>query len=195
MRFSRQANQDDFLKLVAIVRSNPSDEIRANLLRVFRSIDFPADIGLLIEYSESSCERLQVAAIDALERFKDQRLHDLAIKFITAENLDAGLPLLTKNWRKQDDVLIRERVLASKKVSHSMQQNLRDIYSNHRSKSCGDTLEHVYINGECTYCRSGIIKAMWKSRVLRANILNECLYDSYDETRVMAKRIRKFLKY
>ena len=72
-----------------------------------------------------------------------------------------------------------------------MQQRIRDIYTKHRSKSCGDILEHVYRHGECSYCRWGIVEAMWKSRVLSPGILNECLYDSYDETRKLATRITK----
>ena len=156
-RFSRQASPSDILELVSIITNEQSDEIRANLLRVFRDIDFPSDIELLIKYAESGCERLQNIAIDALERFKSQRVRDLAIKFITESNLDAGLPLLINNWHRQAEPLVRERVLSSNKVSHSTQQNLRDIYSKHRSKSCGDILEHVYRNGECTQCRSYIV--------------------------------------
>ena len=192
MRFSSQAQQDDLHKLVHIIAAEQSEEVRANLLSVFGRTDFPADIDLLIKYAESYHGRMLDVAVDALKRFKDPRVHELAIKFMTAGNLDAGLPLLIKNWRKQDEIIIRERVLSSKKVTHSIQQDLRDIYSEHRSKSCGDILEHVYRNGECTFCRFGIVQAMWKSRVLKVNILNECLYDSYDETRKIAKRIIRY---
>jgi len=191
MRFSGQGNKDELTELVSIIINERSDEVRANLLRVFRYIDFPADIDLLMKYTESDCERLQDITIGALERFTDRRVHELSYKLITAGNIEAGFPLLINNWRKQDDALIRKYVLSSKKVSHSTQQNLRDIYARHRSKSCVDILEHAYYNGECTYCRSGIVDAMWKSRVLTKRILNECLYDSYDETRKTARRIKK----
>jgi len=193
-RFSRQTNQGDLLELVSIIANEPSDEIRVNLLRVFRYTDFPADISLLIGYAESANGQLCDIAVDALGRVKDPRVHDLAIKFIENGNLDHGLHLLINNWRKQDEELIHERVLGSKRVSHSMHQDLRDIYSNHRSKSCGAILEHAYWYGECSFCRSGIVRVMWKNRVLKTSILNECLYDSYDETRAMARKILKRLK-
>ena len=141
----------------------------------------------------SDCARLQNTAFYALKRFKDRRVHDMAVKLIVAGNLDAGLPLLINNWLKQDETLIRERILTSKKISHSLQQGLRVFYSQHRSKSCAGILEHAYRNGECTYCRWGIVKAMWKSRVLKTSIVNECHYDSYDETRKMAGRIGRFV--
>jgi len=188
--FFKQASQDDLLKLVCIIESEQSDEVRANLLHVFRLIDFPVDIGMLVKYAKSDCHRLQKAAVNALGRFKDRRVRDLAVEFMDAGNLDAGLDLMTNNWSKRDEPFIRRHVLSSKKVSHSMQMSLRDIYDKHRSSSCGDILEHVYRNGYCTFCRFGIVEAMWRSRVLKQSVLNECLYDSYYDTRKLAKRIK-----
>jgi len=191
MRFSRYATQEDLFELTSIIANEQSDKIRAHLLHIFKRVDFPADIDVLIKYVESDCEQLQISAIDALKRLKDPRIHDLAIKFITAGNIHAGLPLLKKNWRKQDESIIRKHILSSKKVPHNLQMEILDIYSNNRSKSCGDILEHIYRNGECAFCRYGIVEAMWKNSVLSEKILNECLYDSYDETRKIANRIKR----
>ena len=191
MRFSRQSNHNDLENLITIIINERSDEIKANMLCVFKYIDFSADIELLINYAKSNCERLQDIAIDALKRFKDRRVHDFSLKLISSRNLDAGLPLLINNWNKQDEPLISGYILSSRKVSHAMQQNIRDIYTKHRSKSCGGILEHIYRNGECAFCRSGIVEAMRKSSVLQTSILNECLYDSYSEIRKLAKRIKK----
>ena len=190
-RFSRQASPEDFLKLVSHISDEPSDEIKANMLHVFRDADFPGDIGLLVNYVPCDCERLRDIAIDALGRFRDKRVHDLAIKLITEGNLDAGLPLLIENWHKADEKLIRKQVLQTKKVSHSMQQDLRNIYAKHHSNSCGNILAHVYEYGDCTYCRSGIVKVMNKNYVLTDYLLKECRYDSFDETRKLAERVLK----
>jgi len=190
-RFSRQASPNDMLGLISRIADEQSDEVRANLLRVFKDVDFPADIDVLIPYAQSKCEQLQKSTIDALGRLKVRRVHDLAIQLIQAGSFEAGLHLLIVNWHRQDEALIRERILSSKKVSHSMQQSIRDIYLKHRSKSCGDILEHVYQNAECAFCRSCIVETMWKNRVLRTAILNECMYDSYYETRKIAEKIKK----
>lgn len=64
-----------------------------------------------------------------------------------------------------------------------------DIYSKHKSNSCGDILLHVYRNGKCAYCRLDIVKIMRKNNVLSNEIIQECLYDSYDETRSYAYKI------
>lgn len=172
----------------------PSDEIRANLLRVFKYIDYPNDLDDLIDYTNSSNEKLRNTALDALERLKDQRVHHLAAALIECGRLEDGLPLLVRNWRKYDEALIRKQLFRSTKVSHDVQINLQRIYWNHRSNSCGDILEYVYKHGECAYCRWGIVDDMWKNRVLKDSILEECLYDSYDETRKLARRIKNFIK-
>ncbi|MCL2527170.1 MAG: hypothetical protein FWE42_02035 [Defluviitaleaceae bacterium] len=191
MRFSRQGTEEDFVELASIITAAQSDEERAKMLRVFRYRDFPGDISGLLEYAESGCEQLQNNALSALERIKDHRVHDLAIKFIAAGNIDAGLPLLKENWCKQDEPLIRRQILSSRKVTHETQMNIQSIYTKHRSKNCGDILEHVYRNGPCGFCRWGIVESMWKSRVLSEKILEECLHDSYDETRKFARKIIK----
>ena len=192
MQFAKQGKPDEFMELASIIAAEQSDEVRANLLNVFRNVDFPADIDLLIKYAESDCPQLCDIAIVALKRFADPRVHELAIKLITAGNIEAGLSLLVKNWRKQDEALIRKYILSVKKakISHSTQQNLRDIYLTHRSKSCGDILEYAYHNGECAHCRFGIVDAMMKNRVLSESISSECIYDSYDKTRELAKKAK-----
>ena len=68
-----------------------------------------------MNYVSDNCERLQDIAINSLGRFKDKRVHDLATKLVVEGNLDAGLPLLTENWQKADEKLIRKQVLQTKK--------------------------------------------------------------------------------
>lgn len=50
---------------------------------------------------------------------------------------------------------------------------------------------HAYRNGECSVCRSYIVKPMGKNGVLADEILLESKYDSYDEIRKYADRLIK----
>lgn len=190
---SKQAAPEDLRWLAARAADEQSDEIRANLLRVFWAVDFPGELSALIAYAERGCEHLKIAAVDALARFQDPLVHALALRFIQTGDLDAGLPLLVKNWKKRDEETIRSQLLPTKCVPHSTQWDLRDIYARHRSNACGDILEHVYENGPCAACRFHIVEAMWENRVLNLRVLNECLYNSYEDTRKMAARIKKRL--
>lgn len=112
--------------------------------------------------------------------------YGLAVEFLESGYTECGLSLLKKNWKKSDDPLIRNVVMKSQRVSHPMQMDLRDIYLEHKSADCGDVLIHAYRNGDCSFCRSEIVKAMGKNGVLTNKILIECKDDSYDMTRKFA---------
>lgn len=185
--FLRRASQEDISSLVSYIENEPSNEVRANMLRIFRNIDYPGDIEELIKCAKSDCERLREISIESLKRFKSKRIHDFAINLIADGALDEGLLLLIKNWRITDEAIIRKQILSTKKVSHSLQQNIREIYSKRRSSSCKDILMHVYENGECTLCRMGIVKAMIINKVLSEKVLKECQFDSYEGTRKLAR--------
>ena len=191
MRFAREASKEELEKLAKYIEADDNDFIKTQLLRIFRRVDYPLNKNFLIDLAHSNNLELRETAIDALGRFKDEQIYDLAIEFLEAGDTEFGLTLLKENWKKSDDPLIRRLVVKSQRVPHYMQMDLRDIYSKHRSSSCGEILLHVYRNGECSFCRSEIVTAMGKNGVLADKILLECQYDSYDETRKYANRLIK----
>lgn len=150
-----------------------------------------ADIQHLIGYATSDNKQLKQAAIGALKRFKDLRIHDAAVGFLELGDVESGLALLKNNWKAKDDALIRKAVLKSKRVTHFTQMALGDIYGHNQSSSCREVLMHAYRNGRCAYCRLEIVEAMGNNKVLQDEILEECLYDSYDETRAYANKMIK----
>ncbi|MDL2321509.1 hypothetical protein LJC47_04105 [Desulfosarcina sp. OttesenSCG-928-B08] len=190
-KFARQTDQTEHRKLAEYLQDQP-DAVKAELLRVFRWKDYPLDIGNLIRFMDSGNRRLQQSATNALERFKDQRIHDAAIRLLASGDMESALPLFKANWKKADDPLIEKAVLKSRHVPHFMQMELREIYSRHRSTSCGNILLHAYRYGQCGFCRFGIIRSMGKNSVLPDTVLLECQYDSYADTRRYAmRRIKK----
>lgn len=191
MRFAREANKEEIFDLAKYIEAEDNDFIRTQLLRVFRKVDYPLNKEYLIGLAYLNNLELREAAIEALARFKGEQIHDLAIELLEAGDTEFGLTLLKENWKKADDPLIRKLVLKSQRVPHHMQIGLRDIYSKHRSSTCGEILIHAYRNGECSFCRSEIVTAMGKNGVLTDKILLECQYDSYNETRKYANRLIK----
>ena len=100
-----------------------------------------------------------------------------------------ALALLTNNYQKSDDVIIAKAVAKSASIPHHVQQDIRDIYNKHRSTNAFPTLLRVYKGGECSFCREWIVRAMNHCGVLSDEMLEECLFDSYDGTRKYAKRV------
>ena len=191
MRFAREASKEELMELAKYIETKDNDYIKTQLLRIFRKADYPLNKEYLMDLAHSNNLELREAAIEALARFKDEQVHDLAIKLLEDGSTEIGLTLLKENWKKSDDPLIRKVVTKSQRVPHYMQMDLRDIYSRHRSSTCGEILMHAYRNGECSFCRSEIVTAMAKNGALTDKILLECQYDSYDETRKYSSRLIK----
>jgi len=188
--FSTHASEADFLLLANTALREEDATVKAFLLTVFQSNSFPLEITPLLEYAQSDNEHLSGVAINILEKYKDKRIHDLAIKLLEAKGLDSpALDLLKQNYRKSDDGVIQALIMKSSDISHEVQRGIRGIYSRHRSTDAFRILHKVYLKGECSYCRYGIVQAMRHCGVLSGKILNECVYDSYEDTRRLAKRL------
>jgi len=160
------------------------ETVKALLLMMFWRRLFPLDIAPLIEYANSNSELLSEIAIDKLGYTKDKRIHDLAIHLLEEKGLDShALGLLKKNYRKTDDDIIRKLIVKVSSVPQYVQGDIADIYKHHRSANALPILLHVYQNGYCTHCRHGIVQAMNHCKVLSDGIIEECLHDSYEDTR------------
>ena len=189
LRFARAASSEQLIDLANHILAEDNPTVKALLLKGFHRVDYPLEVDPLLNMASSANDDLRQAAIRALKRIKNDQVHDLAVHLLEAGEVESGIELLYSNWRQCDDLLISKTVMKSQRVTHNMQQDLKEIYSNNRSNSCGDILYHVYRNGKCTYCRFGIVKAMDLNGVLSDKVLHECQFDSYDDTRQLVEEL------
>lgn len=187
-RFDRTASKEELVQLATYLEAENNPEVKKQLLQVFSRVDYPLDINPLMEMAHSAHEGLREAALEALGRLKDNQVHDLAVKLLEQGDIEWGLALFRSNWRKTDDPLIWEKMRKTSRVTHQLQLHLSAVYSKYKSASCKEILIHAYRNGECSYCRSDIIRIMGKNAVLPEAVLLECQYDSYEPTRKYAAR-------
>lgn len=190
--FAQKASDAEFIELARTVLRINDETVKAILLRMFhRRRPFPLEISPLIEYAQSKNEFLSETAVYQLEHFKDKRLHDLAVQLLKDKGLDSSaLGLLAINYRKTDDDIIWSLIKKRSSIPQYVQADIGDIYTRHRSANALSTLIHVYKKGECAHCRYYIVWAMNHCKVLSDEIIEECLYDSYEDTRKMAKKIK-----
>jgi len=192
-KFASKASDEEFLELTHAALSEKNETVKALLLNQFWLKQIPLDdITPLMGYAQSENLLLAEVAIDCLKGFKDKRLHDLAIQLLITKGLGSfALGLLIENYKKTDDVIIAELIKKASNIPHHVQQDLRDIYQRRRSANAFPILLRVYNKGECSFCRFGIVEAMHHSHVLPDEILSECLFDSYEDTRKFAERLMK----
>ena len=190
LMFVKKASDEDYMKLAYTVLREKDDTVKALLLMIFWRKPFPLDITPLIEYSKSDNALLSEIALEVLKYVKDKRIHDLAVQLLAEKGLDSfALGLLMKNYRKADDDIIRKLIVKTSNVLQHVQSDIADIYTHHRSETAFPILLHVYQRGECSHCRGNIVRAMSHCKVLSNEILEECVYDSFEDTRRYAKRL------
>jgi hypothetical protein len=186
LKFAKRANQDELETLARIAVDEPSYFIKTALLRVFSFADFPLDVGLLLPYATSDDEALRDVTVDALSRIEDQRIHALAVRLLNDGQVENALTLLEGNFETGDEALIRKHVTRLTRARHDIIGSVTKIYGKHKSNTCGDTLLHLYKNAVCSHCRCDVVETMINNGVMPENILAECQYDSYEDTRILA---------
>lgn len=69
---------------------------------------------------------------------------------------------------------------------HEVFMNVEDLLGKYKHKLNPELLRHMYRQTLCSQCRSSLVQIMSKRGVLPNDILEECCYDSYDDTRKLA---------
>lgn len=188
--FWKNASETDILALANAALHEEDETVKGLLLRLFWRRPFPLGEAPLLKYTQSNNEILVESVVSILGEMQSSEIHDIAIMLLENKGLDSlALGLLKKNYKKSDDDIIYSLIKKKSSISHHVQQDIGDIYLNHRSINALPTLHNVYKKGICTLCRYRIIKSMNHCRVLSDEILEECQYDSYDETRRFANRL------
>lgn len=186
-QFAKQAKKKELKTLARAALDEQSAFVKTALLLVFSFADFPLDIEPLIKYALSDDEHLRDVVVRALSRFRDKRIHTLALWLFNGGQAEDALALLEANFEIEDEAIIRKHTKSFKRITHVMVMSITKIYKNHKSKTCGDILLHFYKNVECTHCRSDVVEAMINNDVMPRAVREECRYDSYERTRELAE--------
>ena len=187
-KFAKNATADELKLLAETALQESSDFIKTSLLTTFHFVDFPLDIELLFPYVYYDNEYLrEVVNERVLSRIKDRRIRAIVPELFKNGDVDGALALLKLNFEIDDEALIRKYAMRSKKIEYVAIRSVIDIYKDNRSKSCGDILLHFYKNVKCTHCRCDIVEAMINNGVISQSVIEECKYDSYEDTRELVK--------
>lgn len=194
-----QADKEVVERYALAYRENTQPELRAKALAVFQRCPYPDDPQPVMEDTQSTCEKLRNMAWRVLEQLRHPAVRAFALKnaaggIHTPENF----ALLVTNYVPEDgkllEDLLRERIAAGDR--EGIHEAGMDII-----RFCDDysgiphpkhLLPLVYEYTPCSFCRSSAVRHMSSHRMLTAEILEECLYDSkYDLRRYAAKRLKR----
>jgi len=104
-----------------------------------------------------------------------------------------GVQLLEKNWRPEDETLIRralETIPSDIDVDelHSVVCSLVDLTEGNAEAAFGTLLPWVYENSPCSICRRTSVEQMLQRNIATQEFLDECRDDCDQEIRELAEK-------
>lgn len=192
---SKNADRETLEHYALAYPDQTEPRLRAEALEAFSMCPYPGDPLALIEDTDSSCEQLQTTAWHALEHIRHPAVRSFALRNTQKGNhTSENFALLVTNYTLEDGELLETllRELICKKDRDGIHSAGMEIYRTFYKDSGIPHPKHLlpllYEYNPCSYCRQTALEYMSRHRMLTTEILKECLYDSNDEIRRMAKR-------
>lgn len=199
LRFAKTASDDQLIQLAQISVDETDPEIKLELLWVFRKRQFPLSENYIFELAESDNESIRDIAFDILQNLDSEKIHDYATNLIKEQKEMANsLSLLCHCYQPEDETLLADGV-KELKVSyddgewHGVFMEAEKLLEKCSFKFDSNLFIHMYQQTLCSSCRFRLLQNMFKRRILTREILEECQYDSYEDTRKFA--VRKLKAY
>lgn len=192
LRFARIASEDQLMQLAQLALNETNPDIKIELLWVFRKRPFPLNENYIFELAESDNESIRDVAFKVLQNITSDKIHDYALNLIKEQKEMANsLPLLCHCYRPEDETLLANAVKGFT-VSyndgewHGVFMEVEKLLDRCSFKFQSDLFIHMYRQTLCSSCRSHLLESMYKRGILTHEILEECQYDSYEDTRKFA---------
>jgi hypothetical protein len=192
VRWSRFASDDEIVKAANDIIYEKDPQKLALYLRIFHRHKFPLHPSFLIDLTESLSLRVSHAALMALAGIKHPDVRALFEKLVQAPEWSTlAVRLLRSNYRDGDHLIIEKLLENASDVHqmHDLEFALIDVYKNNLSQNAIQSLQFAYKNGPCSNCRYEIVKLMHELGHLPEWIVHECVYDTRESIRTMAKEL------
>lgn len=192
-RFAQIATQEDLLTIASAAILEDELEKKLNLLTVFKFTAFPLDEKYIFGLLENPDETIRDRAFMMLEQMVSPSIRDYSNKLLQDRvEVANALSVLCTNYQEQDEQLlfeiIKEMPITPDGEWHGCFWAIEEVYGKRKFKPKTNILSYIYYNTLCSHCRCNVVKTMYRSKVLPPEILQECLYDSSEETRSFARR-------
>ena len=195
-RLARNSTPKELNEIADLIETTDNLRLKLTLISVFRIIDYPKSVDKLFEFYENGeTEEIKRTTLEALGRFEDKRIHDLAIYNLQNDlYVEDSLDMLKNNFQGEYEIILNalKSYKAFNKYSyHSLTMAIKHIFENITSPEMKEILLFDYHKNRCASCREFMIKKMCETKCIPENILEECLYDSHTEIRKIATKYKK----
>lgn len=194
-RYGKVASMADRAAALDYALAQTDPERAAKALSVFQTSRLPRYDPRLRVLATSRNRRLQGRAFAALATLSHPEVRSLALESLRRPRLSTagGLSLFTKNYRDEDGVRITRAIamLKSEESSHTAALDLRDVAGRECPRSLALAVIRACIQSPCGLCRSGLFKSLCAARAVPSWMIREFLFDTDEDTRLLASRASK----
>ena len=188
--WGRRATDDDVAVVFDRMLAESRPEQLCRYLSIFRYREMPRLPPRILELPIRAEGQLLDATIDALSVFKNAEVRTLGLRMLRGNPacLDA-IRLFVKNYEQGDSTLL-ESVLPTEgdaDVLHRIGIDLLNVYSETKTPELAGCMKWLYEFGPCSMCREDAVEYLSDMDALEHDIIEECQWDSYDETREWVK--------
>jgi hypothetical protein len=171
----------------ALLLSNKPEQV-IRLFKCFARISIPCFDDRLLKWAIHPDEKLQWAAVKALQQLTHLKLRSTAIHLIDNGKLAHGISLLINNFQPGDFAMIAGYldVIADEDEIHRIIGQILDLYDGHPSFESINCLFFVYEHSPCSLCRFRAFKALLECCVAPVWIIEEAISDVDPKTRTLA---------
>jgi len=163
-------------------------------LRPVGNHQLPLDEKYVFELTRSDNESIRDVAFEMMKHLSSDKIHNYAVSLLLEKKEIANaMSLLCSCYKPNDEKLLAEAI-KSLTVSydegswHSAFMDIQDLLDKRSCKIDPGLFLNIYRQTLCSSCRFYLVESMFKRKILPLEILEECMYDSYEETRKFAAR-------
>ena len=186
VRFYRYADAEARKQLAQVLVAEENLDKKAELLSVFFHHEFPLPHEIVVEYANSSHQRLREVALAALTNCQSKVVYEYALALLEKDaHSTTALEMLLQNYTSSiKDSLLRalyslEVDYESESDWHSIDFKILDLFESGK-KLPKEFLLYVYNTSLCSCCRYRSVKTLAKHRWLTKEMIEECRFDSND---------------
>lgn len=199
VRFSRHAAHEEKTNLAKLILIEEDQNIKAELLTVFRSIGFPLDPTEIIRYATSENPDLSQIAYEVLGNSKSESVLDFGTALLKSkQHIDDAICMLITNYSLKIKTLLLSTLnnieinYFDKNNWHGIVLHIIGAFGDRKVKGLPkELLLFVYERSLCSCCRESAVRYLAEHRWLTDQLINECVYDSYSDIRNYINRYHK----
>ena len=191
--FGRFATADELELALQKLLVSETAAVCVRLLWIFNAVKAPRLEARIFELARHKDEEVRYAAMDALSKFSDCRVRDVALAWLASDPLlvrDGNLlKLFTRNYREGDETFILavlERLgPLTDDECHSIACSLVRICEENHSATIAALAEWIVNAVRCSVCRRRAVTRLVELAVLPEAIAQESLFDADPATELI----------